>query len=483
MPFDVAIIGAGLSGFATALLLQARGARTVIFDAHTQPGGCCGFWKTQGFSFDVGATTFVDFAEHGVGGRFLREVGVTVPGEALAGYRVHLPDRELTLWRDRPRWHRERSRVLGDTERHRAFWTLLDRINDVFWEVTRTGSIELPIRRPAQLTAALRALSPRDWSLARYLRWTMADALRAHGLRGDRALCTVLGMLLEDTVHSDVDAAPLINGAMGINIRGAGLTRFEGGARGLWKALIRRYRELGGELRLGTAVHRVDPGFAIHSSGGVEQAGTVVSSVPAEVTARLAPFCAPTLHPWVRRDRPHRGGAVLVMLGVPEHEVPGAITHHGLFQDYDAPFGEGNNMFVSVSSAGDKASAPEGWRSVMISTHCELAPWQGLDAAAYEAKKSAIGGKLVALARRVYPKLGREARIYEVATPRTYERFTGRPQGAVGGVRQRLDNTNLHAVPHDIGIPGFRVVGDTTWPGLGTVSCLVGAAAVVRSLG
>ncbi len=69
-----------------------------------------------------------------------------------------------------------------------------------------------------------------------------------------------------------------------------------------------------------------------------------------------------------------------------------------------------------------------------------------------------------------------------MATPRTYERFTGRPRGAVGGVRQTLGNSNQHAVPHDVGVPGFWLAGDTTWPGLGTVACVLGSRLVAEGV-
>ncbi len=49
-----------------------------------------------------------------------------------------------------------------------------------------------------------------------------------------------------------------------------------------------------------------------------------------------------------------------------------------------------------------------------------------------------------------------------------------RPRGAIGGHRQTLRNTNQRAVPQDIGIDGFYLSGDTTWPGLGTVACVKG---------
>jgi phytoene dehydrogenase-like protein len=139
-------------------------------------------------------------------------------------------------------------------------------------------------------------------------------------------------------------------------------------------------------------------------------------------------------------------------------------------------------MFVSVSAHGDTESAPPGHRAVMVSTHCELGEWEGLTPEEYQRRKADVGERLVGLARRVYPEMGRRAIVWEVATPRTYERFTRRPRGAVGGVRQSLANANQRAVPHDLGVPGFWVAGDTTWPGLGTVACVLGSRLVAASV-
>ena len=86
---------------ATAVRLQARGLSTIVFEAHGQPGGCAGFYRRDGFSFDVGATTLVDFEPGGVGGELLHNIGMPeVPGEPLRGYRAWLPDRTITLYRD-----------------------------------------------------------------------------------------------------------------------------------------------------------------------------------------------------------------------------------------------------------------------------------------------------------------------------------------------------------------------------------------------
>jgi phytoene dehydrogenase-like protein len=72
--------------------------------------------------------------------------------------------------------------------------------------------------------------------------------------------------------------------------------------------------------------------------------------------------------------------------------------------------------------------------------------------------------------RDAFIRLGEQAQIIEVGTPRTYERYTHRYRGAVGGIRLNLRNSNQWAVPYDIGVPGFWQAGDTTWPGLGTVA-------------
>jgi len=485
--YDVAIVGAGIAGMATAARLQAHELATIVLESHGQPGGCAGFFRRKGFSFDVGATTLVDFDAGGVGGELLESVGMPpLEGEQLPGYVAWLPDRAVTLHRATEQWTRERLRAFGDTPAHQHFWQLLDRLAHVFWRASRVG-VKLPIRSWADAVRAGRAVGLDNLHLARYVSWTLADALRTYGLVHDRPLVGLLGMLVEDTVHGTVADAPLINAALGITIRGAGLTRSRGGMRGFWQRIVARYRALGGELRVGCPVTLVGGGegaYRLATRRGVVTARQIVCAVPVGLAAQLGPpQVAEALLPYLRRDSAAQGGAIAVFLGVPDREVTNqTFTHHQIMYDYDRPLGVGNNMFISVSAAGDLESASAGYRAVMISTHCELAPWEGLAPDTYLARKREVGERLISLARRVYPDLGRNAIVYEVATPRTYERFTQRPRGAVGGVRQTLSNANQHAIPHDLGIPGYWVVGDTTWPGLGTVAGCLGSRLVAEGV-
>jgi phytoene dehydrogenase-like protein len=253
---------------------------------------------------------------------------------------------------------------------------------------------------------------------------------------------------------------------------------------GFWRLLVRRYRELGGEFHAAcraTLVMGAAGQFLVATTRGKFGANQVVSALPAATTAEVAaidPVRRKLAH-FIHRDATDQGGAIVVFLGVPEPAVAGrAFTHHQLMWDYARPLGDGNNMFISVSAGGDTDSAPAGRRAVMISTHTELAAWRGLDPIEYMHRKESIRDRLISYAKKVYPDLDGGADVIDIGTPLTYQRFAGRPGGAVGGARQHPSNTNQHAVPHSLGAKGFWLVGDSTWPGLGTVACVLGSRIV-----
>ena len=76
----------------------------------------------------------------------------------------------------------------------------------------------------------------------------------------------------------------------------------------------------------------------------------------------------------------------------------------------------------------------------MISTHCDLGPWQELSADDYGRRKAELRASLISLARRVYPRLATSPLVYEIGTPRTYQRFTAAHEepGAACGRRSTI---------------------------------------------
>ena len=66
--YDVAIIGAGLSGLAAGIRLAHFGKRVCIFERHSAPGGLNSFYSLGGRKYDVGLHAVTNFVPAGVKG-------------------------------------------------------------------------------------------------------------------------------------------------------------------------------------------------------------------------------------------------------------------------------------------------------------------------------------------------------------------------------------------------------------------------------
>src|SRR4051812_44193141 len=66
--YDVAIIGAGMSGLAAGIRLAHFGKKVCIFERHNAVGGLNGFYSINGRKFDVGLHAMTNFVRPGVKG-------------------------------------------------------------------------------------------------------------------------------------------------------------------------------------------------------------------------------------------------------------------------------------------------------------------------------------------------------------------------------------------------------------------------------
>ncbi len=66
--YDVAIIGAGMSGLAAGIRLAHFGKRVCIFERHNAPGGLNSFYSLAGRRYDVGLHAMTNFVRPGVKG-------------------------------------------------------------------------------------------------------------------------------------------------------------------------------------------------------------------------------------------------------------------------------------------------------------------------------------------------------------------------------------------------------------------------------
>lgn len=100
-----------------------------------------------------------------------------------------------------------------------------------------------------------------------------------------------------------------------------------------------------------------------------------------------------------------------------------------------------------------------------------LESWQNLTKDEYRAQKKWWRDHLLDAVRVALPAFDEGKGFVITGTPASWENYTLRAGGSVGGAPLSRRNANLRALPSRVGLPDFRLVGDSTFPGQGTVAC------------
>ena len=143
--------------------------------------------------------------------------------------------------------------------------------------------------------------------------------------------------------------------------------------------------------------------------------------------------------------------------------------------------GNGNTVFLSLSPDWDRSRAPQNHRALTMSTHTQLEPWREMylrDREAYGTLKRDYTDRILDAAKVALPKLREAAALVLGGTPVTFERFTRRSGGWVGGFAQ---TSLLRVLGPRIG-SGLWLVGDSIFPGQSVPSVALGGLRVAHAI-
>jgi phytoene dehydrogenase-like protein len=292
------------------------------------------------------------------------------------------------------------------------------------------------------------------------------------------------------SAQTTADRAGALYGSAALDLPRRGVNHVRGGIGALAQTLVDWLRANGGEVLYRQRVERIEIGRAgqanvVHTTRGLRLAADVVL---ANVTPwALADLLGPDAPAGLRRDvaeLPPTWGAFTLYLGLDAAALPpGLPDHHQVIVDAARPLGEGNSVFFSLSPADDAARAPAGMRAATLSTHTAVAPWwqlrHGPDEVAYETRRNAYAERLLAAAERAVPGLRAAVRLCLPGTPVTFQYYTRRPLGMVGGFAQ---GSLFAARGPYTGVPGVWLVGDSIFPGQSTAGVTLGAMRVAAEV-
>jgi phytoene dehydrogenase-like protein len=485
---DVAVIGAGFGGLAAALRLSERGAKVVVVEALSYPGGCASTFRRQGYAFEAGATLSSGFG----------------PGQLFRGwidrYRLDVETEEIDpLVELRSPLGRlpipaERDALVASflegpeapVDELSRFFERQRRVADLLWTIMDRSELLPPLGRRALIEHARRA--GEYLRIAPLVGKTLGSVLRQHRLEGYRPLRVYLDALCQITVQCPASEAEALFAMAAMDYYFRGTAHVRGGLGSLAWALVRAIRDLGGEVLFANAATRIfreSDGWHIRARQGEIVVPKVVANLLPQDLRRLAGLRAgelPDLDRLALRVEEGWGAAMLYRVVRAPENAPPRAAHLALVRDAEAPFLEGNHVFCSVSSADDVGRAPAGHRTVTASTHLRPAV---IAAGTPEEKARYVGrvqGRMRETLGALAPEWQEHVELEMTASPRTFERFTGRFLGLVGGIPRRAGLHNYRNFEPKALLPGLHLVGDTRFPGQSTLAAALGGVKVADAI-
>jgi phytoene dehydrogenase-like protein len=412
MMYDTIIIGAGMSGLAAGIRLAHYEQRVCILERHTTIGGLNSFYRLRGRDYDVGLHAVTNVtppgSKRGPLAKLLRQLRFSwddFPISPQLGSCIAFPGARLAFSNDFGQLRSEISRVFPDQSD--PFDRLVVRIVDY-----------------DDLTDEHAALSARE----------IVSGIITEPLLVEMLFCPL--MYYGSAREHDMDWAQFCILFRSIFMEGLG--RPAAGVRLILKQLVRKFRGLGGELRLRAGVQRlhVDRGRVIGvelENGEQLEARQVLSSAGWSETMRLCDDGQPVP---VRTPGRLSFCETIATLDVPPKRLDykHTITFFNDQQKFDwqrpdEPCDLRSGVICSPNNF-DYAE-PMGEGSMRVTVLANYDHWRGLDAGRYQLEKLRWYDRITASAVRFMPDYRSRVIETDMFTPTTIVRFTGHDNGAV----------------------------------------------------
>ncbi len=485
---DVAIIGAGFGGLACGLELARRGLDVAVFERLTYPGGCASTFERKGYRFESGATLFSGFGEGLLFGRWIEDFDLDVEFEGLDPLvTMRTGDLEFEVSPSRDRFIERFCSVDGaPKEALRSFFDWQHKVADALWECFEDPELLPPFSIGSLGRHVMR--SPRYLRLASVMGRSFADVLRRHDVWEFEPMRQYADAVCQITVQASAERAeaPFALAAMDYFFRGTG--HIHGGIGHLAHAIADQIEDFGGSMRFAdpvTAIEREAGGWRVDSRRSDLRARSVVANLLPSGVADILGRDVDDIDALreLQRGVESGWGAAMLYLGVDASKIDGDSAHHlQLVGDPDAEFQEGNHIFCSISAADETERAPDGQRTVTVSTHVDM---QRLYAGASDERAAyidAVHQRMRDTLKRRAPEVSNAVVFEMTASPRTFERFTGRRRGYVGGIPRTTGLHNYRNLSPQEVVDDLYIVGDTVFPGQSTLAVALGGVRVAEAI-
>ncbi|MEE4177525.1 MAG: NAD(P)/FAD-dependent oxidoreductase [Bacteroides sp.] len=486
-PKSVIIIGAGFAGLAAGIYAQMNGYKSEIFEMHDQPGGLCTSWKRKGYTIDGCIHWLVGSSPQSAMHDMWEEVGVAQGLDI-----IDLDEYLRMTWTD------------GRTV---VFYTDVDRLEKHLLELspqdkepilsfTRGIRMCIPIEQASKTTPALKRIAARlkvGWTFLTHMkamkRWMNITTDDFAGRFKDPLLREAfVEMWLPgfSMLFMFFTFAYLHNKNAGYPL---------GGSMPMSRALERKYQELGGTIHYKQQVEKIltssDRATGIRLSNGKEHFAEKVISA-ADGFATLFKMLdgkfgnEETFLPY-KAWKPFPA-LLFVGLGVNRsfEQEPKTVSGVGFRINTSVRVADAEIEWLPVHYYNhDPSLAPEGKTVLTVMLPSDYAFWKNMDRQTYLKQKEEAAQKIVALLEEQYPGLASQVEMIDVATPLTFERYTGNWKGSFEGWLLTPENSLAMMKKMSQQLPGlknFYMCGQWVEPGGGLPTSIMSAKRLIKTM-
>jgi phytoene dehydrogenase-like protein len=485
----IIIIGAGFAGLGAGIYARMNGYRTRIFEMHDKPGGLCTSWSRKGYIFDGCIHWLVGSSPESAFNKYWEEVGIAQKSRIIN--------------------FDEYMRFEGKDGRTVIFYSNVDRLEKHLLEISPRDGLLIKdftsgIRMCTKFNQPSRKV-PFLERIKRNIKFGLTLALHGRDMQkwmktsakdfANRFTDPLLREAFKDIWIPEFSMLFMLFTFAYLHNRNAGYPL--GGSTPMSKALEERFLGLGGEIIYKKRVEKIivenNRAVGIKLTDGSEQRASRIISAADGYSTIFKMLDGKFTDEKIREPYekwPIFNPLIFVGLGIKDTFSDEPMTVSGFSIPLDKPeeIGDAVRERISVHIYNhDPSLAPEGKTSIVILLNSEYNYWEKLadDKNAYQRKKEEIASKITRILEQRYPGISEKIEVIDVATPLTFERYTGNWQGSFEGWLITPENSYVFMKRMSQQLPGldnFYMCGQWTEPGGGLPTGIMAGQRLIRKI-
>ncbi len=464
--YDVIVIGSGIGGLTCSALLSKRGYKVLVLEQHYQVGGYCSSFMRGGFIFNVGVENVSGIWEKGPITYLLEELG-------LKKDELFVKNRIRYIFKGRKfdassleEFTKNLSEIFPDEKEN--IYAFFDDAEKAYEECYKDIEYGTPL--PAWLIVKVygkRKLLNYPKEHPHFFEWmnkTYKQKLDEFFTNEDlkTLLCALIGYL--GTKPEETPASSALTAVVSYYIHGGYFPK--GGAQNFANALKKVIESYGGKVLVR---HRVDEILVENGEVKGVKVGDKIFRSPIVVANANAKTTLLELVGVKNLDRKFveyikslkmSPSCFLVSLGVDMN----LSEYPTLIENLD------EEISIVINSNADQSLAPKGKASVTILTGANYHDFPERETKEYLEKKKGFTETLIKKAEKVIPDLSKHILVQDAATPKTFERYTSMPEGAIYSFDQSIGTKRPY---FKTPIKGLYLAGASTFPGGGIEATVI----------